>query len=65
MEKKGGSAVLPKDPFILLSYVDTKLRDEYDTLDELCAALGEEREALEARLREAGFVYDETRNRFV
>ena len=57
--------MLPKDPFILLSFVNTKLRDEYDTLDELCAALDEDRGALEARLREAGFVYDEARNRFV
>ena len=31
--------MLPKDPVILLSFVNTKLRDEYESLDELCAAL--------------------------
>ena len=28
--------MLPQDPVILLSYVNTKLRDEYPSLDELC-----------------------------
>ena len=31
---------LPRDPFILLSYVNTKLRDDYGNLDEFCAAEG-------------------------
>ncbi|MER2055881.1 MAG: DUF4250 domain-containing protein, partial [Clostridia bacterium] len=30
--------MLPKDPVILLSYVNTKLRDEYVSLQELCRA---------------------------
>ncbi len=39
--------MLPKDPVLLLSVVNMKLRDEYGSLDELCAALNEERPAIE------------------
>lgn len=31
--------MLPRDPFMLLSYVNIKLRDEYPSLDNLCASL--------------------------
>ena len=31
--------MMPKDPVILLSFVNTKLRDEFPSLSELCAAL--------------------------
>ena len=56
--------MLPKDPFILLSYVNQKLRDDYDSLDALCEDLELDRDALEKRLAEAGFAYDEARNCF-
>ena len=29
--------MIPKDPVILLSFINTKLRDEYASLSELCA----------------------------
>ena len=56
--------MLPKDPMILLSVINTKLRDEYADLDALCDALDEDREELEVRLAAAGFVYDKGRNAF-
>ena len=56
--------MLPKDPMVLLSVVNTKLRDEYPSLDELCAALDEDRASLEARLAALGFAYDAENNRF-
>ena len=56
--------MLPKDPMILLSVVNTRLRDEYDSLDALCADLEEDRAALEQTLMAAGFTYDEKQNRF-
>ena len=31
---------LPKDPFMLLSYVNTQLRDNFSSLSELCSSLG-------------------------
>ena len=30
---------LPKDPMVLLSFINTKLRDDYPSLDELCSSL--------------------------
>ena len=56
--------MLPKDPFLLLSVVNTKLRDEYESLDALCAALLLDRAALEKKLAAAGFRYDPGRNAF-
>ncbi len=57
--------MLPKDPFILFSVVNTKLRDYYSSLDLLCEDLGESREDIEKTLSAAGFTYDEKMNRFV
>ena len=37
---------LPQDPMILLSYVNTKLRDEFPSLRELCLTLGVDEEDL-------------------
>ncbi len=55
---------LPQDPFILLSYINTKLRDDYPTLDALCEDLGVDRKALEDRLAAAGFEYSPENNKF-
>lgn len=55
---------LPKDPYILLSLVNTKLRDEYPTLAELCAAEGVDEAALTDRLAAAGFAYLPSANQF-
>ena len=55
---------LPTDPFILLSYVNTKLRDEFPSLEELCLSLGEEEAALRARLEKVGYESAPGRNRF-
>ena len=38
--------MLPKDPVILLSFVNTKLRDEFASLEELCAALDADAQTL-------------------
>lgn len=57
--------MLPKDPFILLSYVNTKLRDEYPTLNELCEELNLSEEELGEQLAQIGFRYDPEQNRFL
>ena len=49
--------MLPKDPMLLLSVVNTKLRDDYDSLEALCEDLGEDEEKLKERLAAVGFVY--------
>ena len=55
---------LPQDTFILLSYVNTQLRDNYPSLDELCKSLDVDRAELERRLADAGFEYSEEQNKF-
>ena len=55
---------LPKDPFILFSYVNTQLRDTGATLAEFCAQYGVSEDALKQQLSAAGFRYDEAQNRF-
>ena len=57
--------MLPKDPAILLSFVNTKLRDEYPGLSELCAALDADEGEITAALDAAGYHYDQLQNRFV
>lgn len=50
---------------ILLSYVNTKLRDEYPSLGELCRSLGANEADLTRRLDAIGYEYDKSLNRFV
>lgn len=56
--------MLPKDPFILFSVINTKLRDFYPSLDALCEDLGEDKAEIEKTLSAAGFEYDEKTNQF-
>ena len=57
--------MLPNDPMILLSYINTKLRDEYATLDLLCDDLNADRRELEQKLASVDYRYDASLNRFV
>ena len=56
--------MIPQDPVIALSFVNMKLRDEYDSLDELCASLGQDRAELERKLAAIGYTYDPGQNQF-
>ena len=55
---------LPADPFMLYSFINMKLRDDYDSLDALCEDMGVNREVLETRLGAVGFEYNESQNKF-
>lgn len=55
---------LPKDPMMLLSVVNTKLRDEYPSLRELCRSLSIDESELCSRLAGIGYEYDGALNRF-
>ena len=57
--------MLPQDPMILLSYVNTKLRDEYADLDELCDDLDADKEELIRKLEGVNYVYSPERNQFI
>jgi hypothetical protein len=56
---------LPYDPAMLASVLNMKLRDNYESLDELCDDLELQRDEIEEKLQDAGFVYNPTANRFV
>lgn len=55
---------LPNDPFILLSYINTLLRDQYSNLDELCKNEDIDKASLVAKLHDAGFDYMAQINQF-
>lgn len=55
---------LPKDPYMLLSMINMKLRDEFNTLEELCATLDVDENTLKERLADAGFSYRSDINQF-
>ena len=63
-EKKGAVMDIPKDPFILLSFINVKLRDEYDSLENLCLDLQLNKEELCQKLQAAGFEYQESQKQF-
>ena len=55
---------LPKDPFMLMSFINMKLRDYYSNLDELCEDLGVEREVITTILGSIGMEYNPETNKF-
>lgn len=57
--------MLPNDPMILLSWLNTKLRDEYDSLAALCEDMELDEDEIKAKLASVGFSYDAEKNRFV
>lgn len=57
--------MLPQDPIMLLSYVNTKLRDSYSSLDMLCSDLNIDRETLVRKLDAVNYTYDSQQNRFI
>ncbi len=59
------TAPLPKDPFMLLSLINMKLRDQYASLDALCDDMDASRREIEEALKTIGFHYDEDKNAFV
>lgn len=57
--------MIPKDPMILLSFVNTQLRDYYDSVDELCTCRGMNKKHLIQTLADIDYEYDEKTNQFV
>lgn len=57
--------MIPKDPVMLLSYVNLKLRDFYKSLDALCEDLDADREEIVEKLAEIDYHYDGEKNQFV
>lgn len=57
--------MLPKDPVMLLSAINLKLRDFYPSLDALCEDLEEDKTEIEKKLCAIDYRYDKERNQFV
>nr|WP_308649125.1 DUF4250 domain-containing protein [uncultured Agathobacter sp.] len=55
---------LPKDPVMLLSFVNTQLRDNYSNLEELAAAYMTDAETIEEQLKKIDYKYDRNTNSF-
>lgn len=56
---------MPKDPSILLSYINTLLRDHYYSLDDLCKSLNTDRYYIENKLKLINYEYNESENQFI
>lgn len=56
---------LPKDPIMLLSVVNTKLRDFYPSIEELAAAETVSAEEIINKLEAIHYAYDRERNQFL
>lgn len=61
----GPDDMIPKDPVMLLSFINLKLRDYYNDLDALCDDMELERERIESKLGAIGYCYDKALNKFV
>ena len=59
------SMSIPKDPMMLLSFVNMKLRDFYPSFDDLCADLNLDKEQVTISLKNIDYEYDKTLNKFV
>lgn len=58
------SCMLPNDPIMLMSVINTKLRDTYPSLEELCGDMDISCEELTRKLEQAGYVYFSNTNSF-
>lgn len=56
---------IPNDPMILLSFINTKLRDNYPNLDLLCEDLDIEKDNIITKLNSIDYHYDVSLNRFL
>ena len=57
--------MIPKDPVMLLSVVNTNLRDYYPTLEEFCRAKDVEQSDIVEKLKMINYEYDAEKNQFV
>lgn len=56
--------MLPKDPIMLLSTVNMKLRDHHDTLEDFCLSHNISDEDIKSKLASVNYFYDENSNQF-
>lgn len=57
--------MIPKDPVMLLSFINLKLRDYYPSFDALCEDLDVDGAGIIEKLEGINYCYDEAKNQFV
>ena len=57
--------MVPNDPIILLSYVNTKLRDNYSSLEDLCKSENVDFDYIIKKLSAVGYEYSREMNKFI
>ena len=55
---------IPKDPIMLLSYVNMQLRDHYPSLEEFARANNLDAKEIQEKLQSVGYEYNEALNQF-
>lgn len=56
--------MIPNDPVMLLSFVNMKLRDQYDSLENLCDDLNISKDEIIEKLKSIDYIYDNEKNQF-
>ena len=57
--------MIPSDNYMLLSFINMKLRDFYDSLDSLCDDLDVSKDDIISRLDSIGYIYNSELNKFI
>lgn len=57
--------MIPKDPVMLLSFMNLKLRDFYPNLEAFCEDMDEDMQAIVEKLASIDYHYDREKNQFV
>lgn len=57
--------MMPKDPVMLLSYINLKLRDYYPSLSAFCEDTGEDEKEIVDKLNSIDYHYDKDRKQFI
>ncbi len=56
---------VPNDPVILMSYLNTQLRDNFSSLEELCKSMDLDAGEICDKLEKIGYVYSDVHNQFI
>lgn len=55
---------IPKDPYMLLSFINTKLRDDFDSLDNFCDSYNTNKQEIVKKLEDISYKYICSENQF-
>jgi len=57
--------MIPNDPVMLLSFLNARLRDEYENLEDLCSSLDISSEEICEKLKTIQYQYSSEQNQFI